>query len=58
MWTFEDVVPGPTLHGRVGDIFTISLVYEGKLGDSIDFHASKVAWNDEMRTIGPGESLV
>lgn len=30
----------------------------GKLGHSIDFHASKEAWNDEMRTIQPGESLV
>ncbi len=58
MWTFEDIVPGPTLRGRVGDVFTITLVNEGKLGHSIDFHASKVAWNDEMRTIGPGESLV
>jgi nitrite reductase (NO-forming) len=25
---------------------------------SIDFHASEVAWNDEMRSIGPGEQLV
>ena len=58
LWTFDDVVPGPTLRGRVGDLFTITLVNEGKLGHSIDFHASKVAWNDEMRTIGPGESLV
>ena len=58
MWTFDDVVPGPMLRGKVGDIFTITLVNEGKLGHSIDFHASKVAWNDEMRTIGPGESLV
>ncbi len=58
MWTFNDQVPGPTLRGKVGDIFTITLVNDGKLGHSIDFHASKVAWNDEMRTIGPGESLV
>lgn len=58
MWTFDDVVPRPTLRGRVGDIFTVTLVNEGKLGHSIDFHASKVAWNDEMRTIGGGESLV
>lgn len=58
MWTFNDQVPGPPLRGRVGDIFTVTLVNEGKLGHSIDFHASKVAWNDEMRTIGPGESLV
>jgi nitrite reductase (NO-forming) len=58
MWTFNDVVPGPVLRGRVGDIFTITLTNDGKLGHSIDFHASKVAWNDEMRTIEPGESLV
>jgi nitrite reductase (NO-forming) len=58
MWTFNELVPGPILRGRVGDLFTITLVNEGKLGHSIDFHASKVAWNDEMRTIQPGESLV
>jgi len=58
LWTFNDQVPGPVLRGRVGDIFTITLVNDGELGHSIDFHASKVAWNDEMRTIEPGESLV
>jgi nitrite reductase (NO-forming) len=58
LWTFNDQVPGPVLRGKVGDIFTVTLVNDGKLGHSIDFHASKVAWNDEMRTIQPGESLV
>lgn len=58
MWMFNDQFPGPTLRGKVGDIFTVTLINEGKLGHSIDFHASKVAWNDEMRTIQPGESLV
>lgn len=57
-WTFNDQVPGPTLRGKVGDLFTITLVNDGKIGHSIDFHASKVAWNDEMRTIQPGEQLV
>jgi nitrite reductase (NO-forming) len=58
VWTFDDVVPGPILRGTVGDLFTVTLVNEGDIGHSIDFHASRVAWNDEMRTIGPGESLV
>lgn len=58
LWTFNDQYPGPVLRGRVGDLFTVTLVNDGKLGHSIDFHASKVAWNDEMRTIQPGESLV
>jgi nitrite reductase (NO-forming) len=58
MWTFDDQVPGPVLRGRVGDTFEITLVNDGTLGHSIDFHASKVAWNVEMRTINPGEELV
>ncbi len=58
MWTFGDQVPGPTLRGQIGDLFTVTLVNDGTLGHSIDFHASRVAWNDEMRTIEPGESLV
>jgi nitrite reductase (NO-forming) len=58
LWTFNGTAPGPILRGKVGDLFTITLVNDGKMGHSIDFHASKVAWNDEMRTIQPGESLV
>ena len=58
MWTFDDQVPGPVLRGKVGDLFTVTLVNDGEIGHSIDFHASKVAWNDEMRTIEPGECLV
>ena len=58
MWTFDDKVPGTTLRGKVGDLFTVTLVNDGEIGHSLDFHASKVAWNEEMRTIEPGESLV
>ena len=58
MWTFEDQVPGPILRGKVGALFTVTLVNEGEIGHSIDFHASKVAWDDEMRTIASGEELV
>ncbi len=58
MWTFNDTVPGPVLRGKIGDTFKVTLVNDGKLGHSIDFHASRVAWNDEMRTLQQGESLV
>jgi len=58
MWTFNGQSPGPILRGKVGDTFRITLVNNGTLGHSIDFHASRVAWDDEMRTIQPGESLV
>jgi nitrite reductase (NO-forming) len=58
VWTFDGQVPGPTLRGKVGDVFTVTIVNDGEVGHSLDFHASKVAWDDEMRTIQPGESLV
>ena len=58
MWTFDGKVPGTILRGKVGDLFNITLVNEGTMGHSIDFHASKVAASDEMRTIQPGESLL
>ena len=58
LWTFEGSVPGPTLRGKVGDLFTVTLVNDGQMDHSIDFHASEVAWNDEMRSIAPGEQLV
>jgi len=58
MWTFGGTVPGPVLHGKVGDVFTVTLVNKGTMGHSIDFHASYAAMNEKMKTINPGESLV
>ena len=57
-WTYNGAVPGPTLHGRIGDVFEITLVNNGSIGHSIDFHAGDVAPDGPMRTIPPGESLV
>lgn len=57
MWTFDGKVPGTILRGKVGDLFNVTLINDGKIEHSIDFHASKVAWNDEMRSIKPGERL-
>ncbi|MFP5255240.1 MAG: multicopper oxidase domain-containing protein [Acidimicrobiia bacterium] len=58
VWVFNGRLPGPTLRGKVGDVFTVTLTNDGEIGHSLDFHASKVAWDDEMRTLQPGESLV
>ena len=57
LWSFDGLVPGPVHRGRIGDRFAFTLRNDGRVGHSIDFHASKVAWNDKMRTIQPGESL-
>jgi len=57
-WTFNGQVPGPILRGHIGDVFNVTLINDGTMGHSIDFHASQVAPNVDMRTIEPGQSLV
>lgn len=57
-WTFNGGPVGPTLRGRVGDVFEVTLINDGTIGHSIDFHASNLAPDGPMRTIAPGESLV
>ncbi|GAA5030057.1 multicopper oxidase domain-containing protein [Terrabacter aeriphilus] len=56
-WTFGGSVPGPTLHGRVGDTFVVTLVNGGSIGHSVDFHAGERAPDAVMRTIPPGGTL-
>ena len=58
LWTFNGQVPGPVIHVRVGDTVRVHLdnPVTNKLAHSVDFHASQVAWNDEMTSINPGES--
>jgi nitrite reductase (NO-forming) len=56
LWTFNGTAPGPTLHGRVGDVFEITLVNHGTMGHSVDFHAGAMAPDEPMRTVEPGRS--
>ncbi len=58
MWTYNGKPMGPTLRGRLGDVFEVTLVNNGTMGHSIDFHAGIVSPDAPMRTINPGESLV
>ena len=60
VWTFGDEVPGPVMRVKVGDTVRITLKNPetNSMPHSIDFHSSMVAWNDEMRSINPGEELV
>ncbi|GHD90657.1 multicopper oxidase domain-containing protein [Streptomyces naganishii] len=59
MWTFGGTAPGPTLRGRVGDVFEVTLVNDDPtMGHGIDFHAGSLAPDKPMRTIQPGERLV
>lgn len=56
-WTYDGTAPGPILHGRIGDTFHVTLVNDGTMGHSIDFHAGELAPDGPMRTIEPGQSL-
>jgi nitrite reductase (NO-forming) len=60
VWTFNGLLPGPVIRTQVGDTVRVHLVNpaESELSHSVDFHASQVAWNDEMRSIAPGEDLI
>jgi nitrite reductase (NO-forming) len=60
VWDFGGTVPGPVLRVKVGDRIRVVLrnSAENQLPHSIDFHASQVAWNDEMTSIDPGEEKV
>ncbi len=62
VWTFgttptNGTVPGPVIRVKQGDTIRIHLKNPAtsELPHSIDFHASQVAWNDEMTSINPGE---
>ena len=55
--TYNGGVPGPVLRGQVGDHFEITLVNDGTMSHSIDFHAGVLAPDKSMRSISPGQSL-
>jgi nitrite reductase (NO-forming) len=59
VWTFNGTVPAPTLRVRVGDTIRgrFMNMAANQTPHSLDFHASEVAWNGQMATINPGESL-
>jgi nitrite reductase (NO-forming) len=60
VWTFGGNVPGPVIRVKVGDTIRVHLKNpaENQLTHSVDFHASQVAWNDEMTDIAPGEEKI
>ena len=62
VWTFGTTetngsVPGPVIRVHLGDTVRIHLKNPASstASHSVDFHASQVAWNDEMTSIKPGE---
>ncbi len=60
IWTFNGTMPGPVIRTQVGDTVRVHLINpaEATVSHSVDFHASQVAWTDEMRSLAPGEELI
>ena len=44
LWTFDGSVPGPILHVNQSDTIKFTLVNNGSIQHSIDFHAAQTAW--------------
>ena len=56
-WTFEGGSPGPVVHVRQGDWVDITLVNDGAIPHSIDFHAALIAPDKAFKTIPKGGSV-
>ncbi len=56
-WVFNGAPLGPTLRGKVGDEFVVTLINDGTMSHSVDFHAGMVSPDEPMRSIAPGERL-
>ncbi|TNL99867.1 hypothetical protein FHE74_01405 [Corynebacterium tapiri] len=56
VWLFDGQFPAPTLTGRVGDTFRITLHNQTPMAHSIDFHAGEITPDEAMGQIPAGES--
>ena len=56
-WTFDGGSPGPVVHVRQGDWVDITLVNDGAIPHSIDFHAALIAPDVAFKTIPKGGSV-
>ncbi|HLG64894.1 MAG TPA: multicopper oxidase domain-containing protein [Ktedonosporobacter sp.] len=56
-WTFNGTVPGPIIHVRQGQMVHVTLVNEGSMAHSIDFHAAQTPWNVNYQSVEPGKSF-
>ncbi len=53
-WTFNGTVPGPILRVRQGDQINFTLINNGTMEHSIDFHAAQTAWNIDYQNVKAG----
>ncbi len=56
-WGFEGGAPGPVVHARQGQTVEMTLTNDGAIPHSIDFHAARVAPNEDFVDVMPGKSF-
>ena len=55
-WTFNGTVPGPVLRVRQGQTVHFTLINDGNMPHSIDFHAAQTPWSVNYQPIPAGKS--
>jgi nitrite reductase (NO-forming) len=56
-WTFDSIVPGPTIRLTVGDTVDVTLVNRAPIPHSIDFHAAEIAPDRAYHNVMPNDSI-
>ncbi len=56
-WTFDSIVPGPTIRLTVGDTVDFTLVNAAGIPHSMDFHAAELAPDRAYRNVMPRDSI-
>ncbi len=56
-WTFNGTVPGPVIRVRQGQTIHFTLVNDGMMPHSIDFHAAQTPWNVNYQEVPVGKSF-
>ncbi len=56
-WTFNGTVPGPVIRVRQGQTIHFTLVNDGMMPHSIDFHAAQTPWNVNYQDVPVGKSF-
>jgi nitrite reductase (NO-forming) len=56
-WTFNGTVPGPVIRVKQGQTIHFTLINDGNMPHSIDFHAAQTPWNVNYKEIPVGKSF-
>ncbi len=56
-WTFNGTVPGPVIRVKQGQTIHFTLINDGNMPHSIDFHAAQTPWNVNYQEVPNGKSF-